>query len=112
MACAALLNNKKYFDGRARFYFALCVAATGSSKINKPIADIAYSADVDYRTARRYLNELVESGEVIRTGKPRHYEYELNEHYSWHGSEDSRNQRIKKRQRAHLELLQGGRSSK
>ena len=98
MACMALLQDKQYFDGRARFYFALCVAATASSKINKPIANIANTAGVDYRAARRYLSELVENGKVIRTGQPRHYEYELFEHYAWHGSEVDRNYRIAKRQ--------------
>ena len=110
MACAALMQDKQYFDGRARFFFALCVAVTQSSKINKPIADIAESAQVDYRTARRYLSELVKSGKVIRTGKPRHYEYELNERYAWHGGEESRNKRQATREKKHLTMIQGGKA--
>lgn len=122
MACSALMKDMD-FDGKTRFYFALCAAVTASSKINKPIADIAQSALVDYRVAQRYLKLFVESGKVIRTGVPRHYEYELNEIYSWHGSEESRNNRMAKRQKAQLtktqkraakanmKLLDGGKKS-
>lgn len=105
MACSALMKDKD-FDGRARFYFALCAAVTAGSRINKPIADIAKSASVDYRVAQRYLKRFVETGKVIRTGKPRHYQYELNERYAWHGSEESRNDRMVRRERQQLTAVQ------
>jgi len=118
----AALMEDKYFNDKTRFYFSICAAVENGRHINKEITDIAFSADVEYRKARRFMNELVENGKVIRTGKPRHYKYELNEIYSWHGSEESRNNRVAKRQRqqltevqkkavkANMSLLDGGKS--